>query len=157
MNPDANIANPGKKMEAYYDEKLKRWIFPGDDPAEVAKPLAPPPKMSAMKNKAPTDDSTTPAKDDPLGSLMAPPGRTPSRGIGAGGDPLSALMAPPRARSHFSEPRVKAASRAASLNIPASARKPATEPGSKPAAPHFVIFQPVATPASETSTEKKSN
>ena len=27
---DAN-SNIGKKLEAYYDEKAKRWIFPGDE------------------------------------------------------------------------------------------------------------------------------
>ena len=85
MNPDASIADPGLKMEAYYDEKAKRWIFPGEDPAEVAKPLAPPPTMPAAKKTA-----ETPVKadaNDPLAALMSPPvQRTPNRGIGGGGD-----------------------------------------------------------------------
>lgn len=159
FNPEAVVCDPGEKMEAYYDEKLKRWIFPGDDPAEVAKPLAPPPVIPMNKN--PVLSQTTPAKNnnDPLSSLMAPPaGRTPNHRIGqssgGGGDPLKDLMAPPVARSHFSEPRVKAgASRAASMNIPASARKVPSASGSKPPAPHFVIFQPTA----QKSNDKKSD
>jgi len=31
LHPDATIADLGKPMEAYYDEKTKRWILPGDD------------------------------------------------------------------------------------------------------------------------------
>lgn len=152
MNPEAKIADPGMKMEAYYDEKLKRWIFPGDDPAEVAKPLAPPPTMPVKKNPEDTPAGTqTPAKNDPLAALMAPAARTPIRSVGQGGDPLGDLMAPPRVpRSHLSEPRVKAgASRAANMNLPASAKKVVVDNASKPPAPHFVIFKPAPTPAND--------
>jgi hypothetical protein len=155
MNPDAAIADTGEKMEAYYDEKLKRWIFPGDDPNEVAKPLAPPPVISVKKDNGNIISAQTPAKnndDDPLAALMAPPvGRTPDRAIGSSGDPLKDLMAPPRA-SHFSEPRKQAgASRAASRNMPSSARKPplSAAASGKPPAPHFVIFQPTTATASD--------
>ena len=151
MNPDASIADTGGKMEAYYDEKLKRWIFPGDDPDEVAKPLAPPPTIPAKKNIEGNNDMQTPSKavnNDPLASLMAPPSRTPnSFGTNGGGDPIANLMAPPRGglpRSHYSEPRVRS-SRGANMQIPSSARKPSdssNENSTKPAAPHFVIFQP---------------
>ena len=61
-------------MQAYYDEKLKRWIFPGDDPAEVAKPIAPPPIIPKTTDGAPsTPAPTAPSSNDPLAALMAPP------------------------------------------------------------------------------------
>ncbi len=150
---EATIADPGEEMKAYYDEKLKRWVFPGDDPATVAKPLPPPPTMSSTKKEPDAQNTTTPSKADPLASLMALPSRTPVHGSGQGG--LADLMAPPRvARSHFSEPRVKTASRLPNMNVSSSARKPAAEPGSKPPAPHFVIFQPPATQSSEQKSEE---
>lgn len=170
MNPDAAIADPGEKMEAYYDKERKRWIFPGDDPDEVAKPLAPPPIIPAKKETEEKDESMqTPSKEvanDPLASLMAPPSRTPSAGIGkgggGGGDPIANLMAPPRGlgmprSSHYSEPRVRSStSRAANMNVPASARKASggsDEKNAKPAAPHFVIFQ--APPTTPSTNEEK--
>jgi len=158
INPDATYVDSlGEDNKAYYDEKLKRWIFPGDDPSTVVTELPPPPTMPIPK-KEPTgtqDTTKTPSKADPLASLMAPPpGRTPQH-TGQGG--LADLMAPPRvARSHFSEPRVsRSASRLPNANVPASARKPAADPGLKPPAPHFVIFQapPVAKPSEEKSED----
>lgn len=78
----ATVADVGEEMQAYYDEKLKRWIFPGDDPAEVAKPLAPPPIIPTSADSTATIIPVTPApmssNNDPLAALMAPP---PSRGI----------------------------------------------------------------------------
>ena len=144
-------------MQAYYDEKLKRWIFPGDDPATVAKPLPPPPTMPITKKGSEMQNTKTPLKEnDPLASLMAPPSRTPQHGVGQGG--IADLMAPPSrvARSHFSEPRVKASSRHPNaMNTSSSTQKPVAEPLSKPPAPHFVIFQPPkATQSSEEQTEK---
>lgn len=71
-------------MQAYYDKKLKRWIFPGDDPAEVAKPLAPPPIAPKKTSEAPATPlvgAPAAASNDPLAALMAPPssrGRIPS-------------------------------------------------------------------------------
>ena len=162
MNPDAKIADTGEKMEAYYDKDLKRWIFPGDDPAEVAKPLAPPPIIPAKKT---TEENgvgmQTPSKpnvnNDPLSFLMAPPSRTPGSAIEKGGDPIANLMAPPRGglprSSHYSEPRVRStSSRVASMNIPASARKPPGASDGKKSAPSYVIFQPPPTPL---GTEEK--
>ncbi|KAL9178495.1 hypothetical protein ACHAXT_001833 [Thalassiosira profunda] len=76
----AKVADVGEDMQAYYDEKLKRWIFPGDDPAEVAKPLAPPPILPAKAEDAPATpavDAAAPS-DDPLAAMMAPP---PSRAL----------------------------------------------------------------------------
>jgi len=75
----AKVADVGEEMQAYYDEKLKRWIFPGDDPTEVAKPLAPPPIMSSPKPNAPPEKASEQEKNnDPLAALMAPPSRAPS-------------------------------------------------------------------------------
>jgi hypothetical protein len=28
--PQLKQANVGQKLEAYYDDKLKRWVFPGE-------------------------------------------------------------------------------------------------------------------------------
>merc|ERR1712038_366389 len=99
LNPDATIADGGKPMEAYYDDKLGRWIFPGDDPVEIAKPLAPPPMTPIVKaDKAKTPPATP---DDPLSCLMAPPSRA------RGGPPAKSnlkrdLSGPPQ----FSRPPV---------------------------------------------------
>jgi hypothetical protein len=74
LNPEATQADIGGEMEAYYDEKLKRWIFPGDDPTEIAKPLAPPPTTPVVKDTVAS--APMPATNDPLASLMAPPTRS---------------------------------------------------------------------------------
>ena len=73
--PKATVADVGLKMEAYYDKNSKRWIFPGDDPVEVAKPLAPPPTMPRKTLGAPATPLAAPAAEsnDPLAALMAPP------------------------------------------------------------------------------------
>lgn len=75
FNPDATeCAMPDNEEQAYYDENLKRWIFPGDDPAEVAKPLAPPPTLGSIPMEKVNPDVT---KDDgpidPIAAMMAPP------------------------------------------------------------------------------------
>jgi len=76
LHPNAKIADAGKKMEAYYDEILKRWIFPGDDPSEVSKPISPPPTTKHAVEKTMQDISTLITQaDDPLSFLMAPPPR----------------------------------------------------------------------------------
>lgn len=83
INPDAHevtLEESGEK--AYYDEKRKIWVFPGDNPDELAKPIGPPPTMA----KAPADSPATPAAEesksaaplDPLAAMMAPPKRAPS-------------------------------------------------------------------------------
>lgn len=92
-------------MEAYYDEKAKRWIFPGDDPAEVAKPLAPPPTAMTPR-KEPEQEEKKNAPLDPLAAMMAPPprsvgrrpGTTPRPGRpGANGFTPTMMMMPPGA------------------------------------------------------------
>jgi hypothetical protein len=78
LNPDATTADLGDKMEAYYDEKLKVWVFPGEDPVERAKPIGPPPVAVAVVNdKNDATTATTPTMD-PLAAMMAPPKRGPS-------------------------------------------------------------------------------
>jgi Sec23-binding domain of Sec16 len=78
FNPDATECElPEEEEKAYYDNERKRWIFPGDDPDEVAKPIAPPPIMSAAPEAAPKPANDAPL--DPLAAMMAPPGsRIPS-------------------------------------------------------------------------------
>jgi len=74
------------------------WIFPGDDPAEVAKPLAPPPAMGQIPTEEVKKDDNGPK--DPLASMMAPP---VSRGLsskkrmmgGRGGGPPGMMSSPP--------------------------------------------------------------
>ena len=71
LNPDATKADVGERMEAYFDEKLKRWVFPGDDLTELAKKLPPPPS-SAHGIISPSIEKAK-ETNDPLSSLMAPP------------------------------------------------------------------------------------
>lgn len=113
-------------MEAYYDKELKRWIFPGDDPAEVAKPLAPPPITPVTKeNNAPVS-TPKPTSNDPLAAMMAPPSRSRPTPVG-----------PPKIpRSH---------------NLSHSSSTKASMPPTD-APPQFVIFQPKTTGKGE---EKK--
>jgi len=107
FNPDATeCALPDNEEQPYYDKDLKRWIFPGDDPAEVAKPLAPPPTIG----KLPTE-TTAPKKEEPkdaVSMMMSPPasrglsskksgigGRYPPGFGGSGGGPMGTMMMPP--------------------------------------------------------------
>jgi hypothetical protein len=67
-------------MQAYYDADRKVWVFPGDDPAELAKPIGPPPITPVS-----TDAALTPVvavaptpSNDPLEAMMLPPTRIPS-------------------------------------------------------------------------------
>jgi len=140
MNPDAFEADTGLAMEAYYDDKLKRWIFPGEDPAEVSKPLAPPPTTPMMKEvKENRASKSTP--DDPLVSLMAPPTRPTPKA-----DPLSSMMAPP-SRTPKGPPRPTSA------YTPMMAIPPARGTPSGMPTPRFVIFQPKTTIASSEPSE----
>jgi hypothetical protein len=63
------------------------WILPGQDPDEVAKPLAPPPitTVAADSNPDPVPKQEGPV--DPLAAMMAPPSRVPSSMKRAGGIP----------------------------------------------------------------------
>jgi hypothetical protein len=81
LNPDATTADLGERMEAYYDEKLKVWVFPGEDPAEIAKPIGPPPTtVKNTINEPQTDNKDTNSNTnlDPLAAMMAPPKRGPA-------------------------------------------------------------------------------
>ncbi len=114
LNPDAKIADPGEEMQAYYDEKRKVWVFPGEDPDEKVKPIPPPPTTPLGPDATATNQPETPRSNDPLAAMMAPPKRTPAslpRGVGA-----------------------RAPSAAAS-------RHPLTSPGGGPP-PQFAVFQP---------------
>jgi hypothetical protein len=118
-------------MEAYYDKKLERWIFPGDDPAEIAKPLAPPPTTPMVKSDSTPVSTPKPASDDPLAAMMAPPSRSRLT------TPNSALRGPPRIpRSH----------NPMGTNAPPSSATPVASPA---ATPQFVIFQPKSAEPSE--------
>ncbi|KAL7540536.1 hypothetical protein ACHAXR_010196 [Thalassiosira sp. AJA248-18] len=130
----ATVADVGEEMQAYYDEKLKRWIFPGDDPAEVAKPLAPPP-MNIPKPKTTGEAApATPAAAsiDPLAALMAPPTRLSSKKKGT-----------PMMTSRYADPL---ASTGSSSKVPPS-------PMMNQAPPTFAVFQPA--PASTNAALSK--
>ncbi|KAL7553127.1 hypothetical protein ACHAWF_016380, partial [Thalassiosira exigua] len=141
----AKVADVGDEMQAYYDKKLGRWIFPGDDPAEVAKPLAPPPIIpkkadsdAAPATPAPSNGCRAKVDDDPLAMLMAPP---PSRGGSArrGGNPLAARYADPLA----SMGNVATASGGAGKKVPPSPMAP----------PSFTVFQPKPNSASQKASD----
>jgi len=64
---EAKISNGGEKMEAYYDEKLKRWIFPEEDLSEAAAPPDVPMKEESpdtQTEEAPEPDSPTAEKGE---------------------------------------------------------------------------------------------
>lgn len=127
QNPDAHIANPGEAMQAFYDKERKVWVFPGEDPDEVAKPIGPPPSASKP--------STTPGpvqpnnNDDPLAAMMAPPQRAPSALRGR----------PPFTPSPGSfQPNTPNAVGVTPLQSP----------------PQFMVFKPVAKPDAEEHKEE---
>eukprot|EP00804_Cyclotella_cryptica_P019129 CCRYP_020877-RB/>CCRYP_020877-RB protein AED:0.03 eAED:0.03 QI:259/1/1/1/0.8/0.66/6/654/2801 len=147
----AKVADVGEEMQAYYDEKLKRWIFPGDDPAEVAKPLAPPPIMSPKSESSPVTSSTPAASNDPLAALMAPPSRVASSKRGG---PLSS-------KARYADPlasmgNVTSSSLMATLP-PVSSKTVPTSPMrmevSAAAPPKFAVFQPKPTLSNNTNSE----
>jgi len=82
FNKDAvECTLPDNEEKAYYDEKLKRWVFPGDDLDELAKPMAPPPIMPGGGDSTPAAEPEPKAdvSNDPLAAMMAPPSRRPVR------------------------------------------------------------------------------
>ena len=126
----ATKADMGGKMEAYYDKKLKRWIFPGDDPAEVAKPLAPPPTIPKASDTPATPAPAAASSNDPLAMLMAPPSAS-SRGLSS--NKKGAPMA-----SRYADPFV-----ASMGNVSASSgNKIPPSPMMNQAPPTFTTFQP---------------
>ncbi|GMF38180.1 unnamed protein product [Phytophthora fragariaefolia] len=148
MNPEAKVAKLGEQMEAYYDEKTKRWVFPGETASEEpTMPSAPPtgpmpgsaPGSSATgapppgANSAPGSMSSGPApSDDPLAALMAPP---PSHML-MKKDPLAAMMAPPARSGMY------------------GARRGGSTAQRKPPRPQFAVFKPSAAPAAAASDEQ---
>ncbi|CAM9622634.1 unnamed protein product, partial [Ectocarpus fasciculatus] len=94
LYPEAKHADVGNDMEAYYDEKAKRWVFPGEDPGEaVTGPPPPPPTASQLGGGGPPGPPGA-AGGGGGGGATSPPNSTP--GLDAN-DPLAALMAPPPA------------------------------------------------------------
>ncbi|CAM9622765.1 unnamed protein product, partial [Laminaria digitata] len=91
LYPEAKHADVGNEMEAYYDEKAKRWVFPGENPGEAAAatPLAPP----TTSQLGSPSNSQAGGPGGGGGAAGAPPPPTP--GLDAN-DPLAALMAPPQ-------------------------------------------------------------
>ena len=124
-------------MEAYYDDKLKRWIFPGDDPAEVAKPLAPPPIIpkKTADDAAPATPAPAATSNDPLAMLMAPP---PSRGMSSskkkGTTPIASRYADPLASMGNVMPP------SGGKKLPPAS--PMVNAGAPPVVPKFTTFQP---------------
>jgi len=95
-NPDAHIVSDiGQSMQAYYDDKRKVWVFPGEDPDELAKPIGPPPTLVKTPKPTSSTSADTLARNDPLAAMMAPPQRAPSafRGRALGGTPNSLSLA----------------------------------------------------------------
>jgi hypothetical protein len=121
-------------LSSTFSQKLKRWIFPGDDPVEVAKPLAPPPIMKPS-DKAPSTPALAPSEpNDPLASLMAPPSRATSR---KGLPPTMARYADPLASM-------------GNMSTPGTSLKKDAAP------PKFAVFQPIPT-KTEPSKDEKEN
>lgn len=132
-------------MQAYYDEKLKRWIFPGDDPAEVAKHLAPPPIMTP-KADAPAS-TPAPVSNDPLAALMAPPSRLSTKRSG-----------PPSRR--YADPLVSmgnVSSTPMSGLPPISSKTESPMRDASAAPPKFAVFQPKPKPVEEKAGDEKEN
>lgn len=95
MNPGKE-ADLGDTMQAYYDTDKKVWVFPGEDPAELAAPIGPPPTtpMAAMSSAISAAPAAGPS--DPLAAMMAPPRRDPRTSSGMRPSPASMpLMFPP--------------------------------------------------------------
>ena len=65
-------------MDAYYDEKLKVWVFPGEDPLEKAKPIGPPPLATNQNISCGVTTDKRDTNIDPLAAMMAPPKRGPT-------------------------------------------------------------------------------
>lgn len=130
LNPDAKeCILPENEEQAYYDKDLKRWVFPGDDLAELAKPMAPPP----MAIKKEGDFSKKDEPKDAISSMMAPP---PSRGISARKKPIGAgppvgmmplMMSPMTSTGPATTPKFATFTPKAAVSTP----KPSSEPPSE--------------------------
>ena len=100
LNPDATTADIGESMQAFYDEKRKVWVFPGEDPEEKAKPVGPPPMtmLTPTKDADKLDESNS-TSYDPVAAMMAPPRRAPSslhrHGAATHASPMPGMMMMP--------------------------------------------------------------
>ena len=82
-------------MDAYYDEKSKVWVFPGEDPLEKAKPIGPPPlSIQAASHNISCGVTTDKKNIDPLAAMMAPPKRGPTAITRTRGQSSSILPSP---------------------------------------------------------------
>ena len=123
-------------------QKLKRWIFPGDDPAEVAKPLAPPPIMKS-NDKAPSTPAPAPAaSNDPLAALMAPPSRASTGRKG-----MPPVRGMPPTISKYADPLASMAN----MSTPGATMKKDAAP-----TPKFAVFQPMPTKPDPAKDEKEN-
>ncbi|GBG34535.1 COPII coat assembly protein SEC16 [Hondaea fermentalgiana] len=134
--PKSNVkkGTTGNKLDAYYDKKLGKWIFPGDDPNAGPTAPAAPPKMEELR------PSSAPASGDGPAAPSGPPqysagvgfrrGNTKSRyvdsfaqsglmsdtprpdtapgnsGLGAPPTPLQQMMMPPGASNPMMPPQI---------------------------------------------------
>ena len=127
--PNAKIANVGNKMEAYFDEDKKRWVFPGEEEEEdQGPPLAPPTTKDVQKARDASGGSQPPGTPapaaDPIASLMAPP-------------PARSIRSVSSARSRYVDPFAAAGGAAAP---PAAGQAGAAAP--PPTVPKFAVFTP---------------
>lgn len=134
LNPNAvTVELPDEGEQPYYDNELKVWVFPGEDPAEKAKPIGPPPKVPDASMAAPKAE---PAADpnDPLASMMAPPPRITSASKKA--RPIGAPM-----RANYGMPPGMVSSQG----------------GAAPPMPaNFAVFQPKSSSTKEKQTDDAS-
>ena len=137
LNPNSHqvtLAEPEEK--AYYDEKRKVWVFPGDNPEELAKPIGPPPITPSDKKPEPAPQPATP--NDPLAMMMAPPSRAPSSLRRPGG--MGATSAP-RAFTPG----------APSPGMPRGMPPGMASPAAGGAPPQFAVFKPKPKDESKSS------
>ncbi|GMF24498.1 unnamed protein product [Phytophthora lilii] len=141
MNPEAKVAKLGEQMEAYYDEKTKRWVFPGETAAEeLAIPSAPP--TGPLPGSAPGSSATG---APPAGTNSAP--GSISSGPAASNDPLAALMAPPPSHMLMKKDPLAAMMAPPSRPMYGGARRGGSTAQRKPPRPQFAVFKPTAAPA----------
>jgi hypothetical protein len=120
LNPDAHTVSLVESAEkAYFDEKRKVWVFPGDDPDELVKSVGPPPKTPMASNPEPAPEPDAPK--DPLAAMMAPPARR-----------APASLKRPGTAGGLSTPRGYPGMLSPGMLSPAAAGAP----------PQFVVFQP---------------
>eukprot|EP00934_Nitzschia_sp_Nitz4_P008522 Nitzschia sp. Nitz4//scaffold34_size148208//91553//101858//NITZ4_002988-RA/size148208-snap-gene-0.209-mRNA-1//1//CDS//3329548819//8512//frame0 len=130
INPDATeVVLPDNEEKPYYDEKRKVWVFPGDNPDELVKPVAPPPTAMQKSTEPAAPEPET--SNDPLAAMMAPPRRGPST-----------LQRPGRASATPRTPGTPAG-----MPMPNKAGAASPMPGGAP--PKFAVFQPVPKPTQE--------